>query len=139
MSSSMTKRLALLIAVFLGACSDTITNPPGPEEYADCPGIDLTQFWPPGQPLFVTPEERASAQVEIDRLRPIKDRHVAEILAHQEVFGMGISYDVRTSEFVFVVYYDHSGPCPTTVPATIEGVPVFLRGDSPAVIHADPI
>jgi len=85
-------------------------------------------------PFFNTPEERAWADREIARLVEIQGRHQDGIIAIPGVFGMGISFDARSREFVFLVYSNERLSCPRGVPARLEGVRVFLEPGDPPVV-----
>ena len=109
-----------LLALTLGCQSPT------QPEFASC---DERLALPQG-PAFNTAEERAWAAGEVARLAEIQARHENGILAIPGVWGMGISFDGRAREFVFLVY--SNAPCPQGVPARLEGVRVFLElGDPP--------
>lgn len=113
-----------LLAFTLGCQSPT------QPEFASCD----ERLAPLQGPVFNTPEERAAADREIARLAEIQARHQDGIFAIPGVFGMGISFDPRGREFVFLVSSNARRPCPRGVPARLEGVRVFLElGDPPVV------
>jgi hypothetical protein len=102
---------------------------PTQPEFASCDaGLAALQG-----PFFNTPEEHAWAEGEIARLAEIQARHQDGILAIPGVTGMGISFDARGREFVFLVYSDARLPCARGVPARLEGVRVFLTPGGPFV------
>ena len=127
--------LAATVALAFAACSGSPTAPdhqPAPS-FARCDDPFENHFQPGPGDLFRTPDERARAAAETERLARIQERHEDAIFAIPGVLSMGIGYATDLKEFVFVVGYDQAGACPTTVPGSLAGVRVFLEASSPAV------
>ena len=79
-----------------------------------------------GAASYFTGDERPAALEEVARLKAIQARHEADILSRPGVFGMGITFDRASGQFVFQVLVDPQAPLPP-LPQAVEGVPLVVR------------
>ena len=125
---------AILVAIGL-ACSD---SPTGPERFAECPGTtDPFLGCPSDGDLFKTPEERARAQAETERLGAILDRHVDALFGIPGVIGTGVGYCGTVFVGLLIFFLDIPVADRFRLSALLFllfAIPIFLRRPSAAPI-----
>ncbi len=95
-----------------------------PASFSGSKGAVATQAG--GSNNFFEGAERVVAEREVKRLMRIQARHQSAMMAHPGVNGFGIGVNTSTRQLVYRIFMDEDEPI-TSMPATIEGVPVEVE------------